>query len=208
MTIQHCTIAANRAGGSGGGINCHAGEAQVTVANSILWGNIAPGTFGRQLALTGTESWGFATAEVSYSDVEGGQASVLVEAGATLVWSPGNITGDPLFADADWRVSGGSPCIDAGDPGWTPEAGETDLDGHARVLCSVTDMGAYEFGIGDHNCDRVVDWLDFAGWLGCVTGPAGGPIPPGCEAFDFNTDADVDLADSGGFQEVFGAGLP
>ena len=35
----------------------------------------------------------------------------------------------------DLRLQGGSPCINAGDPDFTPQPGETDLDGHARVLC-------------------------------------------------------------------------
>ncbi|MFH1107819.1 MAG: hypothetical protein V1790_01285 [Planctomycetota bacterium] len=37
--------------------------------------------------------------------------------------------------------------------------------------------------------------LDLAGWVTCLTGPQGGPYPNGCEAFDFDGDGDVDLAD-------------
>ena len=208
MRIQHCTIVDNWAGGTGGGIHCCGGEAELSLSNSILWDNTSPGLYGRQLVVAGSGSWGFAAAEVGYSNVQGGQGSVVVDPGATLDWGSGNISGAPLFADADWRVSGDSPCVDAGDPNWTPDAGETDLDGHTRVLCGLTDMGAYEFGIGDHNCDGLVDWLDFAAWPGCATGPIHGPHPPDCEAFDVDADADVDLADFGGLQEVFGVGIP
>ena len=64
-------------------------------------------------------------------------------------------------------------------------------------------MGAYEFGIGDDECDRDVDLLDFANWADCMTGPENGPFAEGCEAFDFDGDLDVDLEDFGGFQRVF-----
>ncbi|MCH9034213.1 MAG: hypothetical protein IID42_06890 [Planctomycetes bacterium] len=87
------------------------------------------------------------------------------------------------------------------------EADEVDLDGHARVLCVTVDMGAYEFGIGDHDCDRDVDLFDFAAYLICVTGPTGAGVPPGCEVFDFAADDDVDFEDLGGFQMAF-TGLP
>ena len=35
------------------------------------------------------------------------------------------------------------------------------------------DMGAYEFGIGDFDCNQAVDLADFAGWEGCATDPFG-----------------------------------
>ncbi len=131
---------------------------------------------------------------VRYNDVQGG-------------WpGEGNIDADPLFVDADnsnLRLLPNSPCIEAGDPDFVPEPGALDLDGHARVLCGRVDMGAYEFGIGDFDCDRDVDVFDFAAYLDCVTGAADGELPPGCEAFDFNGDNDVDFHDLGGFQRAF-----
>jgi len=39
----------------------------------------------------------------------------------------------------------GSPCINAGDPGYIVQPGETDLDGKPRVIAGRIDMGAYEF---------------------------------------------------------------
>ncbi len=64
-------------------------------------------------------------------------------------------------------------------------------------------MGAYEFGIGDYDCDQDTLLFDFAHWAGCVTGPDNGPYDPGCEAFDFDGDLDVDFEDFHGFQLVF-----
>jgi len=38
-----------------------------------------------------------------------------------------------------------SPCIDTGDPNFTPASGETDIDGQTRVMRGTVDMGADEF---------------------------------------------------------------
>ena len=139
----------------------------------------------------------------------------------------GNISADPLFvrdpdpgpdglwgtADDDFgdlRLKAGSPCINAGDPGFVASPGETDLDSHARVLCGQVDMGAHEFGIGDYDCNQTVDLADLSAWDECQTGPRYPPLSPlgkgggsGCEAFDFDSDGDVDLGDFAGFQRVF-----
>jgi hypothetical protein len=48
-----------------------------------------------------------------------------------------------------------------------------------------------------------VDLDDFTAWEACMTGLNGGPYPDGREAFDFEFDGDVDLADYAGFQLVF-----
>jgi hypothetical protein len=123
-----------------------------------------------------------------------------------------DINVDPLFIDAagpdgivgtdddNLRLLPDSPCINAGDPDYVPAEGETDQDSHTRILCDRVDMGAYEFGIGDYDCDRIVDLFDFAEWEACMTGPGGGPFAEGCEAFDFDGDQDVDFEDFGGFQ--------
>ena len=61
------------------------------------------------------------------------------------------------------------------------------------------DIGAYEFGIGDYNCDQSIDLSDFASWSSCMTGPGAGTYPSGCEAFDFNADQSIDLLDFAAF---------
>ena len=59
----------------------------------------------------------------------------------------GNLNTDPLFVDrnaGDYHLRSSSPCINAGDPNRTAEAGETDIDGESRIMGGRIDMGAYE----------------------------------------------------------------
>ncbi len=151
--------------------------------------------------------------QVDYSTIQGWTGSY---------GGVGNTGVDPMFVDADGaddvagtedddlRLLPGSPAINSGDPS-TSYLPSTDLDGHARVLCGRVDIGAYEFGIGDYNCDQTVDLSDFATWSVCMTGPLAGArgsydpdaSAPGCEAFDFNADSAIDLHDFAEWQSLF-----
>ena len=145
-TVKNCTVALNSAA-EGGGLYCNYSDPIIT--NCILWGNSAP---------AGSEIWAGivsypSTITVSYSDVQGGEAAAWVESGSILNWLDGNIDADPLFAGADdFRLSKGSPCVDAGDPnlsyhdGCIPPALGTERN----------DMGAYG---GPDSCG----WCDFDG---------------------------------------------
>ena len=194
-TLSNCTFA-NNVAVNGPTIACDSQNvsdaSHVSVSGCILWD-------GWDGVWNDNES----TITISYSTVQSGWMGL------------GNIDLDPLFADVlgpdgvggteddNLRLTPGSPCIDAGDPAYVPQPGETDLDGHARVLCGRVDMGAYEFGIGDADCNETVDLFDFADWAMCMTGPSAGPYAEGCEAFDFEYDADVDLDDYSRFLSVF-----
>jgi len=218
--VANCAFIGNTAD-SGGGI-LSIGASDPTVSNSTFGGNTALNGGGvyhaagsnHSLTMTGCVLWGNAPDEIEFrpfglymlfNDMKGGLPADAVDGG-------GNINLDPMFVrppdpgpDGNWdgvdddygdlRLQAGSPCIDAGDPGFVAQPGETDLEGHARVLCEYVDMGAYEFGIGDYDCDQTVDLTDFASWSACMTGPQGGPYDVGCEAFDFNADGDVDFGD-------------
>lgn len=211
-TVHCCTFQGNVAVGAGGGmisVDEFGFNSNTVLSNSVVWGNAPDQIVGASGAVM----------TVSHSNVQGGWPGV------------GNIDADPLFADADGpdgihgtadddlRLLFGSPCINTGDnaalpadvgdlddDGDTLEAIPFDLDGHARVLCTVVDMGAYESGIGDDDCDGIVGLGDFGAYFDCITGPVSGLLP-GCEPFDFDGDGDVDLTDLGGFQRAF-TGLP
>ena len=56
---------------------------------------------------------------------------------------------DPHFQDAgnaDFHLSQNSPAIDRGDPAYQATAGETDMDGEARIANGRVDIGADEYG--------------------------------------------------------------
>jgi hypothetical protein len=60
-----------------------------------------------------------------------------------------SIFADPLLAQPagpDLRLRPGSPAIDAGDPAFSPAAGEADLDGEPRLRGARVDVGADEAG--------------------------------------------------------------
>ena len=71
------------------------------------------------------------------------------------------------------------------------------------------DIGAYEYGLGNLDCNLLIDLRDFATWTGCMTAPQGGTWDHAaydntCQVLDFDSDGDVDLADFAGFQVSFG----
>jgi hypothetical protein len=132
-TVANCTFSGNWAVENGGGMN-NGSNASPTVTNCILWGNVPNGIGG--------------AAAVTYSDVQGTYPGT------------GNIDADPLFVDpgnGDFRLSLGSPCIDAGDNAAVPEDITTDLDGNPRFVDDpntedtgygdppLVDMGAFEY---------------------------------------------------------------
>ncbi|MHC4072136.1 MAG: choice-of-anchor Q domain-containing protein [Planctomycetota bacterium] len=118
-SIMNSTITENSAEFSGGGFYCFGSN--IIVVNTILWGDTGGEINGSGNSIT-----------VTYSDVQGGWAG------------EGNIDDDPLFADADERLSPGSPCIDAGDN--SVVVSTTDLDGNPRIVNDIVDMGAFEAG--------------------------------------------------------------
>ncbi|MFN0135314.1 MAG: right-handed parallel beta-helix repeat-containing protein [Phycisphaerae bacterium] len=127
-TISFCTVAGNVCPDStrGNGLQVE-GVSTVTVTNSIFWNN-----GGDDFAVTDDS-----TLEVSFTCSEEGFAG------------SGNINVDPRFVDAaaaDFRLSSGSPCIDAGDPA-------TASEGDGRV-----DMG--RFGFGSVTGPVIVDDVD------------------------------------------------
>jgi hypothetical protein len=135
-TLTNCTFTGNTANDEGGGMFTSVNSFP-TVTNCILWNNGPDEIVG--------------PATVAHGDVQGGFPGT------------GNIDADPLFVDpdtGDYRLSAGSPCLDAADNTAVPAEITTDLDGNPRFVddpdtkdtglgqCPV-DMGAYEFQQGD-----------------------------------------------------------
>jgi len=150
--IDHCTIVGNPLAIVGG---------SPIVTNSILWDNsfdgIAPPISGG--------------AVVTYSNVQGGyegegnidELPRFVEPGQ---WANPR-TPEAAWVRGNYHLFSDSPCVDAGDPAFVPIVLTTDIDGHARIIGSRTDMG----------CDEVpqpiyVTWLGHASvriaWKGLV----------------------------------------
>ncbi len=144
-TFVNCVIANNSAAAEGGGIQvyqdaspefvfctiAHNTGSGVTNRNglgkiygSIVWGN----TGGGVVNVLGSAP------EVYYSIVQGGYSGFT-----------GNLDADPLFWDVsggDYRITAGSPALDAG---WAPVIPEADAWGRPRPWGSGPDMGAFEY---------------------------------------------------------------
>jgi hypothetical protein len=114
-----------------------------TLANCILWGDSLDEIFDD----------GTGSPNVTYSDVQGGWPGT------------GNIDTDPLFADADGRLSFGSPCIDAGNDAAVPPGVTTDLDGNPRIQGVCVDMGAFESDFPVIDFSGLV-WMESGGDFG------------------------------------------
>lgn len=133
LTLTNCTLRGNSALKGGGMYNFNTSP---TITNCILWSNTA--------SSSGPQIYGLAT--VTYSDVQDG-------------WSgTGNINANPLFADADGRLSPGSPCINAGDNSAVLVA--TDLDGNPRIAGPRVDMGAFEVQPAELLLDLTFEVID------------------------------------------------
>jgi len=125
-TLTNVTFSSNTGGVFNGGGILLTNASSAVMTNSILWGNST-------YEINAQSS----TINISYSNIQGGEAEISTYANGTLYWGDGNIDADPLFTDpdnGDFTLQSSSPCIDAGDPD-----SEIDPDG------TVADMGAYPF---------------------------------------------------------------
>jgi len=130
------TIVGNSAP-KGGGVSLNSSPSDNTMINCIVWGNTA--SLGPQIHMADPSP----TLEISYSNVQGGQANVHVEPGCVLLWGKGMIDSDPRFlSPQDPHLSMESPCINRGT---LDQAPSLDFDNHQRPYMGTVDMGADEF---------------------------------------------------------------
>ena len=132
MNINNCTLANNTGDTFGGAISSWL-NSNVTLSDSILWGNIS--SSGNQVALGDTANPSFIL--ISYCNLQGLNSGVYLEGASNATWGLGNLNVDPLFANPGskdfhlksqgWRWdrlnqqwtwdSVTSLCVDAGKPG-------------------------------------------------------------------------------------------
>lgn len=146
--VSQCTITDNvgstgTSTSGGGAIWCYGGS-NVTVYGSILWGNTAAKAAEMLVGGAGAP----VAVALSYCDVQGLNSDILV-VGASRLSGTGNIETDPMFAEGNWRLMEESQCIDAGDPAYVAEDGETDLYGSPRVWGAAVDIGAAEYFVAE-----------------------------------------------------------
>jgi len=125
--LLNCTVVSNYSINDGGGIAV-IGPSNYVV-NSIFFANSSSSNNYPNVYNTGSNSNNFwyCCANVASAPLPSGQ---------------GNITNNPALA-ATLRLSGNSPCINAGsNQTWMINA--VDLDGKARIRYGTNDMGAYE----------------------------------------------------------------
>ncbi len=198
--LEHCTFVDNEIGG----VDAHHGI--VELKHCILWNN--RNYFGETslpAQFRATRNQGIARA--SYTVLQG------YDGPDGKFPGPGNTGAAPMFVDEDGpddipgneddnlRLRPDSPLIDAGDPDATLFV-DRDLDGHTRILCGRVDFGPYELGIGDFDCNGLVDLSDLADLPACMTNPGETSTTAPCNAFDFNADKAVDLADYAALQSI------
>ena len=184
-TVSNCTITENYSG-EGGGL-ASVWYSEISVTNSILWGNTA--IIGQQAVIQGSTNPSSIT--VSYSNVEGGQAGINVSESCVLNWETGNTNADPLFIDSaggNYHLCPASPCVNTGDP--ASDFSLEPLPNGDRI-----NMGAYGNTAeatctpGDVNGDTVIDKSDLMmayDYLGAAT------FPPSA---DVNCDGEITYDD-------------
>lgn len=189
VDFSNCTIVANSAG-DGGGLSITFSSV-ASISNCIFWANTANAASPYKAAIHKDDT---SEASVSWTCMQ--QMWVPEPGGDPL--EPDNFPGctdaDPLFVDGngadnqygtvddDFRLSPGSPLIDAGNNSEVPARTTTDVAGLPRFVddpatadtghgaSPLVDMGANEFGelsiLADINHDGLVNGVDLALVLG------------------------------------------
>ncbi|MDR2009342.1 MAG: T9SS type A sorting domain-containing protein [Bacteroidales bacterium] len=149
-TLINCNISNNKANSSGGGIYCSSGG---TLTNCIIWGNKKGEDFEQIYVYSGIHI-------VTYCAVQGGYTgneNITLEADNSgtdenkfypFFTNPTTFVGaatNMAIANADWRITGESACVNTGIPDTTGlNIPDTDIAGNPRIVNDRIDIGAYE----------------------------------------------------------------
>ena len=141
-TFVNVTIAGNWTAGHGGGLNVSY-MSQPTLVNSIVWGNSPEQIYF-------DTQWPGEAVTIEYSDIQGGEAGIVINGQGPVHWGEGNLEVSPRFVQAglgNYRLADNSPVIGAGKADGAPS---TDIEGNPRPnpAGSNPDMGAYEHPLG------------------------------------------------------------
>ena len=132
QTVTNCTIYGNEAS-YGGGIS-NQSNSNSNLVNCILWNDSPEEIYISTGSVTAT-----------YSDIQGGEAGIVINNTGSVYWLEGNIDSDPLFVDSgtgNFHLQPISPCIDAG-----THLTETTGSGSGTVI-EVEDAGYFTDGFG------------------------------------------------------------
>ena len=203
LEVRSCSFTRN---GSSGGASGVGGAAYVGAGTLTIWSSILhedAQMSGQELAVVPLAG-ATPTADVSWSDVQGGLGGVHIVVPGLVNWSPTNIDVDPLYDLGNTlRLRTGSPCIDASDPSYVAAPLEREcpdfdeltsrLLGEQRVNTLTAparlDMGADEYF--DCNSNTVVDHSE--------------PVVPDCNANGLIDDCEIAL---GLVPDADGNGVP
>ena len=139
-TIYGNSVSANSQAGQGDGIYIY--NSYPLTANNILWNNSPQEIY---LASSYTPS----SLLVAYSDVDGGQNSIVLEDTGNVYWQEANISYDPKFTDAannDFSLQSNSPAIDAGTASYDWQGTTVVNLDVAQYQGNAPDIGAVESG--------------------------------------------------------------
>ena len=147
--LTDVTFSGNTADNNGGGMYLYS-FSNPTMTNSILWGNSPHEIYFYEDDYPSSIT-------ITYSDIQGGQDSIVTNDNGTVTWGSGNIDSDPLFTgpiNGDFTLQGNSPCIDTG----SPNAFYNDTDGTRNdmgysgsngIVLSATEIDFGYLGVGD-----------------------------------------------------------
>ena len=118
LSLVNVVVKNDTAANHGGGV--YISNSNLNVMNTILHGNSPH-------AIYFTVAEDSASVSISYSDIQDGEAGMVIDNNGTVNWLEGNLDEDPLFVDIennDFHLTEDSPCIDAGNP--DPEFNDSD----------------------------------------------------------------------------------